>query len=172
MFVFSGCAFSFLSIFSVCMCISLPWLKQTPERLVFALARKPLLNSLKTEKSREFECHWKKSDWTGPAILWKSGSGGGQTLVVVIIWGVVETKRFRSNHHLCVPSSDQNKITCQLSHVTISVKRNCVFEVPSTLFRGGGDRNRSVVCGNCIIMDKEHLTFSWEPLYHLSVCDS
>lgn len=44
------------------MCISLPWLKQTPERLVFALARKPVLNSLKTEKNREFERHWKKSD--------------------------------------------------------------------------------------------------------------
>lgn len=83
----------FFFIFCVCMCISLPWLTQTPERLVFALARKSLLNSLKTEKNREFECHWKKSDEQVQLSSERAAVGGGQTLGVVIVWGVVETKR-------------------------------------------------------------------------------
>lgn len=139
--------------------MSLPWLEN---QFSIVLRQKRIENLNATGRSQMNRSSYPLKEWQ----WW-----GTNTCSCSL--GVIEAKgRFRSNHHLCVPSSDQNKITCQLSCVTISIKRNCVFEVPSTLFRGGGGRNRSVVCGNCIIMDKEHLTFPWEPLYHPSVCDS
>lgn len=73
--------------------------------------------------NREFECHWKVNEQVrlSPEKVVMAAVGRH-------LFGVVETKGRFINSHLRAASSDQNQVTRQLSHVTLSRKRERVCE--------------------------------------------